>query len=132
MQKLGESDFYKNLKKPQFQPPAWLFTPVWMIIYLLLFVSLMLIINAPTSPYKNYAYLAFAIQMILNFSWMPVFYKERKICPAFVISILLFLSIIAMMIIYYKISIIAALLQIPYLLWSIYAAAINFYICKAN
>lgn len=132
MQKLGESDFYKNLKKPLFQPPSWLFAPVWMIIYLLLFVSLMLIINAPASPYKNYAYLAFGIQMILNFSWMPVFYKERKICPAFIISVLLFLSILAMIIVYYKISIIASLLQIPYLLWSIYAAAINFYICEAN
>lgn len=132
MQKLGESDFYKNLKKPPFQPPSWLFAPVWMIIYLLLFVSLMLIINAPASPYKNYAYLAFGIQMILNFSWMPVFYKERKICPAFIISVLLFLSILAMIIVYYKISIIASLLQIPYLLWSIYAAAINFYICEAN
>lgn len=132
MEKLGNTEFYKNLKKPMFQAPSWLFAPMWMVIYLLLFVSLVLIINAPASKLKNYAYIVFSIQMLLNFAWMPVFFKEKKICPAFIISLLLFFSVLAMVIIYFKISIIASLLLIPYLLWSLYATAINLYICEAN
>jgi len=132
MEKLKDSAFYKNLKKPPFQPPSWLFAPVWMVIYLLLFASLMLIIVAPENSLKGYAYTAFVVQLILNFTWMPVFYVGKKICLAFLISFLLILSIIVMMYFYYKISVIAALLLIPYLLWSIYATVINLYICNAN
>lgn len=132
MEKFGDTDFYKNLKKPPFQPPSWLFRPVWSVIYFLLFVSLTLIIIAPENPNKVYAYVSFAIQLILNFTWMPVFFREQKICSAFVISLLLFVSVIAMMFFYFKISVIASLLLVPYLLWALFATILNFYICDLN
>lgn len=132
MENYGNTKFYKDLKKPVFQPPSWVFRPMWMIIYLLLFISLTLIINAPQNSMKIYAYSAFVIQLILNFAWMPVFFRERKICSAFVISLLLFISVVVMMILYFKISIIASLLLIPYLLWSLFAAILNFSICELN
>lgn len=132
MKEYGNTDFYKQLKKPPYQAPAWLFRPMWMVLYALLFISLTLVIIAPQNPLKIYAYIAFSIQLLLNFSWMPTFFRERKLCQAFIISALLFISICVMMYFYYKISIIAAILLIPYLLWSLYAAAINFYICEVN
>lgn len=132
MKKPADTQFYKDLKKPPFQPPSWLFAPVWTIIYILLFASLIFVIKAPYTPVKILAYLLFSIQMILNLSWMPVFFKKKKICTAFLISILLFLTLTAMIITFYKISFYAAVLLLPYLFWSAYASAINFYICEMN
>lgn len=132
MTQYGNSDFYKNLKKPPFQPPSWLFKPVWIVLYLLMFVSLTLIIISPSNSFKIYAYIIFAVQLLLNFSWMPVFFREHKICPAFIVSLLLFLAVLAMVLVYAKISVVAAVLQVPYLIWSLYASAINFYICEVN
>lgn len=128
----GDTEFYKNLKKPFFQPPKWIFTPVWSIIYVLLLISLILIINAPDNKYKLIAYIIFTVQMLLNISWIPLFFKAQKICAALIISILLFLSVLGMVIIFYKISILSGLLQIPYLLWSGFASILNFYICTNN
>ena len=128
----GDTEFYKNLKKPFFQPPKWIFTPVWSIIYVLLLISLILIINAPDNKYKLIAYIIFTVQMLLNISWIPLFFKAQKICAALIISILLFMSVLGMVIIFYKISILSGLLQIPYLLWSGFASILNFYICTNN
>lgn len=83
MKKPADTKFYKNLNKPPFQPPAWLFAPVWTIIYILLFISLVFLIKAPFHPLKPVAYILFSIQMILNVSWMPVFFKKQKICAGF-------------------------------------------------
>lgn len=132
MQKPGDTKFYKKLKKPPFQPPAWLFAPVWTIIYFLLFASLIFLFKAPPHHLKPLAYVLFSIQLILNLSWMPVFFKKKKICAAFAISILLFLCVLAMIIVFYQISFYASILLIPYLFWSVYASAINFYICEMN
>ena len=132
MKKPADTKFYKNLNKPPFQPPAWLFAPVWTIIYILLFISLVFLIKAPSHPLKPVAYILFSIQMILNVSWMPVFFKKQKICAAFAISVLLFFCIIAMIIVYYPISFYASILLIPYLFCSAYASAINLYICEMN
>lgn len=132
MKNPGDTEFYKNLKKPLFQPPKRIFAPVWGVIYILLLISLILIINAPDNKYKLIAYITFTVQMLLNISWMPLFFKAQKICAALIISILLFLSVLGMVIIFYKISILAALLLMPYLLWSGFASILNFYICTQN
>ena len=127
-----DTEFYKNLNKPFFQPPKWLFAPVWTVIYILLLLSLILIIKAPQNNLKTLAYILFAIQMILNISWMPVFFKAQKICTAVIISLFLFLTVAVMIFVYYKISFISAVLLIPYLIWSGFASILNFVICKIN
>ena len=128
----GNTEFYKKLKKPFFQPPNWLFAHVWTVIYILLLFSLLLIIKAPQNTLKITAYMLFALQMILNISWMPVFFKAQRICAALIISVLLFLNILAMIIVFYKISFISSILLIPYLLWTGFASVLNYVICKLN
>ena len=132
MTNAGNSQFYKNLKKPFSQPPKWLFAPVWTVIYILLLLSLLLIIKAPDNKFKNWAYILFTVQILLNLSWMPVFFKAQKICAAVIISILLFLCVLSMTLVFYKISYISAILLIPYLLWSGFASVLNYCICKIN
>lgn len=132
MENPGDTEFYKNLKKPFFQPPKWIFAPVWTVIYILLFLSLILIIKAPHNNLKTLAYILFVVQMILNISWMPVFFKAHKICEAVIISLFLFLTVTTMIFVYYKISFISAVLLIPYLIWSGFALVLNFVICKIN
>lgn len=129
---MKEQIFYNNLKKPKYNPPSWLFAPVWTILYIAMFISFVLIFKAPPHPLKGMAYTLFASQLLLNLSWTPVFFKEKRICEAFFITIILVFNVAVMVLIFYPISFFAAVLQIPYLFWIIFASVLNHYICKMN
>lgn len=129
---MKEQCFYKKLNKPKFSPPAWLFAPVWILLYFFMLISFVLIFKAPPHPIKGMAYTVFAFQLFLNFSWSPVFFKEKRICDAVFICGVLVFNIAVMILLFYPISHFASLLQIPYLFWTIFATVLNYYICKLN
>lgn len=118
------TDWYQYLNKPSFNPPNWIFGPVWTILYLMMGIAFAMIWHS-RHPQKNKAMLLFAIQFIFNLAWSFLFFNRHLLGIAF-IEILLMGCFIALTIIsFYKINKLAAYLLIPYLCWVSFAAVLN-------
>ena len=126
-----DNEFYKNLKKPNFTPPSSIFKLVWPILYILMAISLFLVLIS-SSALKTMAVSIFIFQLFLNIIWSPVFFIFGKIRLALIISILLTVSVLFMMFIFYEISVLACFLQIPYFLWLCFATVLNWNFVKLN
>lgn len=125
--------WYVFLKKPAFNPPNWLFGPVWTILYIMIGISAYLVWQkrSHSVSYVNAQYIYF-LQLLLNFSWSIIFFGMHQILPALIIILLLWFSIILTIIFFGKISKAAAWLLVPYLLWVSFASVLNFAIFRLN
>jgi translocator protein len=117
--------WYATLNRPSFNPPNWLFGPVWTTLYLLMGFSLFLIWKQSASKERNLAIFVFLLQLALNFCWSFIFFYFNRIGLALVEIILLWISIIIMLVLFYKIKPVAAYINIPYLLWVSFATILN-------
>ncbi|MBN2052570.1 tryptophan-rich sensory protein [Candidatus Woesearchaeota archaeon] len=123
--------WYAALKKPVFNPPNWVFAPVWTFLFLLMGISLYLVWKKGFGNDKLALYF-FIIQFLLNILWSALFFGLRMPLAAFVEIILLWIAILATIITFYKISSAAGIMLIPYLLWVSFAAVLNFSIWMIN
>lgn len=117
--------WYASLIRPSFNPPNWVFGPVWTCLYLILGISLFLIWKQNASRDRNLAIFVFLIQLTLNFSWSFIFFFFNLIGLALLEIILLWISIVLMILRFYKIKPLAAYINIPYLLWVSFASILN-------
>lgn len=125
--------WYANLKKPSFNPPNWLFAPVWTILYLLMGVALYLVWNQGFEKKAvKIALIVFALQLILNALWSFLFFGLQSPGYALVEIIILWLAILLTILKFFKISKTAGLILVPYLLWVSFASLLNFFIFKLN
>ena len=122
---------YQELVKPPLTPPGWIFPVVWTILFVLMGISAYLIYVSDSKD-KNQALQIYAIQLMLNFIWSLVFFNMQAYLLAFVILILLWISIIAMIKTFNQINPIAGKLQVPYLLWVTFAGYLNLAIYFLN
>ena len=120
-----DSLWYDTLNKPFLNPPAWIFSPVWIILYATLLVALILytIRFSRRSKVKGYVY--FVVQILLNLAWSPAFFVAHNIGMALVIILLLDLFVIMTIIQFFKVSKIAGIIMIPYLIWILFATYLN-------
>ena len=121
----GVNDWFLTIQKPFFNPPNYLFAPVWTILYILMGISLFIVLQTPSSRSKKYAISIFMVQLLLNFCWSFIFFKYHLIGLALVDIILIWLAIICMIYSFYQINKKAGYLQIPYLLWVSFASILN-------
>ncbi len=119
----GIKDWYVHLNKPFFNPPNYLFGPVWSLLYLLMGISLFMILQYTVS--KKKAILIFSIQLFFNFWWSFLFFKFQLLGLSLIEIMLMWLSILWMIIEFRKINKTAGYLQIPYLLWVTFATLLN-------
>lgn len=117
--------WYAEINKPSFNPPNYLFGPVWTALYILMGISIYMILQSPKTELRKKAIAIFCIQLFLNFCWSFIFFKFQLLGLAFIEIILIWVSIITMIIIFFEINKKAALLQIPYLLWVSFASILN-------
>lgn len=117
--------WYATLNKPFFNPPNYLFGPVWTLLYLLMGISLYMILQSPVNEFRKKAIIIFSLQLFLNFWWSFLFFKFHLLGIAFVEIIIIWISIITMIYVFQKINKTAAYLQIPYLLWVSFASVLN-------
>ena len=127
-----DNDFYKNIKKPPFTPPPTVFKIVWPVLYLLMFVSVIIVILKETEGIKKLSLIVFTIQLFLNIIWSPVFFVLKNIKTAFIIALLM--TVFTGITIYFfsKISLLAGILLIPYIIWLIFACFLNYEFLKLN
>ncbi len=125
--------WYATLSKPSFNPPNWIFAPVWTLLFFLMGVSLYLVWckkdNLPVGG-KRVAVLVFFQQLSLNILWSALFFGLHNPFLAFCEIILLWLSILMTIFYFSKISKAAAWLLLPYILWVSFAAFLNFSIWR--
>lgn len=121
----GITDWYVNLNKPSFNPPNYLFGPVWTFLYLLMGVSLFIVWRSPAGPDRTQALRIFVIQLTLNFLWSFLFFRFNLPGLALLEIIMIWISILTMILLFGRISKPAAYLQIPYLLWVSFATVLN-------
>ncbi len=125
--------WYAALNKPSFNPPDWLFAPVWIVLYLVMGISLFIIWKEglKNKDVKS-AFIFFIIQLILNASWSVVFFGVHSVIGGLIVIIILWLLILVTIIKFKNISRTAAILLIPYLIWVSFATILNFFINKLN
>ena len=127
------NDYYLQLNKPPWNPPNWIFGPVWTTLYIMMGVSLWLVwkSNYPKAIVQK-ACLIFAAQLFLNFWWSIIFFNLQLPGWAFVEIILLLTAIIYTIFEFSKISKPAAWLLIPYVSWVSFASILNYAIFSLN
>jgi benzodiazapine receptor len=118
-------EWYATLNRPSFNPPNWVFGPVWTSLYILMGISFFLIWKQEASKVRNRAILIFLLQLLLNFAWSFIFFFFNLIGLALVEIILLWISIVMMLVVFYKIKPVASYINIPYLLWVTFATVLN-------
>lgn len=118
--------WYAALAKPSFNPPGWVFGPVWTTLYALMGLAAGLVYNEGTKrPEVKQALFVFVAQLILNVLWSIMFFGAHQILGAFVIIIALWVLILGTILRFLKISKAAAGLLVPYILWVSFAAVLN-------
>jgi len=122
---------FDTLNKPAFAPPTWVFPVAWGILYLLMGIGAARV-SQTFSLEKENAILLFAAQLVINFFWPILFFVLQNYAFACIWLGLLLVLVIAMTIEFGKADRTAALLQIPYILWSVFALALNFSVSLMN
>lgn len=150
------STWYASLDKASFNPPSWVFGPVWTMLFFLMGISLFLVwrkrwsvsISEQEAGQKTWnpissklwigswreenVIIVFALQLVLNILWSVIFFGLKMPGLAFFELIMLWFAIEYMVINFYRISKVAGLLQIPYLLWVSFAGILNFFVWILN
>ncbi|MCC6758060.1 MAG: tryptophan-rich sensory protein [Candidatus Omnitrophica bacterium] len=125
--------WYRDLKKPLFTPPDWLFAPAWITLYLLMAVAVYLIwMQGLNTAGVKTAVVVFIIQLLLNSAWSFIFFGMKSPLYGLIEIVILWLSIAVCSVLFWQISILAGWLMVPYLLWVSFAAVLNFAIWKLN
>ena len=124
--------WFATLAKPEFNPPNWLFGPVWTALYIMMGIALYLVWTKRRDLPKTYAYGIFTVQMILNFSWSLVFFNQHQIGWALVVIAALWIAIILTIFEFAKHSKLSAWLLVPYICWVSFASLLNYAIWSLN
>lgn len=125
--------WFTTLEKPFFNPPSWLFAPVWTMLYILMGVAAGLVWNKGFHHlWVKTALYHFGFQLVLNASWSVAFFGYQS--P--LVALFIIIALIVLVLITFKwfkiVSNTAAYLLIPYILWIVFAAALNFEIWRLN
>ena len=128
----GAATFSETVVQPPLSPPAWLFPVVWSILYVLMGISATRISLAPDSPQKKQGLNLFIIQLVLNFFWSLIFFNLQAYGLAFLWLVALWITVFLMILSFRKADPVAALLQIPYLIWLTFAAYLSFGVWYLN
>ncbi|HEV2630244.1 MAG TPA: TspO/MBR family protein [Pseudolabrys sp.] len=121
--------WYAGLRKPAFNPPDWVFAPVWTILYVLIAIAGARVFGTPGGEAAMAVWIA---ALALNFLWSPVFFGLRRPAVALAIVAGLLAAIIAFIALSWPIDLTAALLFLPYAVWVGFATTLNAAVVRLN
>ena len=125
-------DIYEKINQPFLAPPAWLFPVVWTVLYGLMGISAAQIASFPDGKQRSRALNIFVIQLAVNFFWSLIFFNAQAYESAFLWLVLLWILVFAMILFFYKLDRLAAVLQIPYFLWVSFAGYLSYMVWQLN
>jgi len=117
--------WYRALEKPPFNPPDWVFAPVWTTLYVLMAVAAWRIWRLPTSKRRSQALLAYCVQLALNFLWSMLFFGLQAIGMALAEVVFLLSAIIVTLVLFWQLDRVAGMLLLPYPVWVAFATVLN-------
>ncbi|HMK45627.1 MAG TPA: TspO/MBR family protein [Methanocella sp.] len=121
-----------TLNKPSFAPPDWIFGPAWTILFLLMAIALYLVWKQWPARYARIGMGLFGIQIILNVLWNYIFFGAHMLFGGLIEISALLIAIIMTIIAFYRVDNRAALMMVPYLLWTCFATALSIQIWIMN
>ena len=122
--------WYSTIVKPSFNPPDWIFGPVWITLYIAMSVAVWLIwINPKKTEKIIYIYF---VHLLINGSWSLFFFGLHLILVSLIIIGVIIFLVVWLIKLYYPINKLSSFLMIPYLMWLSYAFILNFYIFTLN
>jgi translocator protein len=124
--------WYEGLVKPAWNPPAWLFGPVWSLLYVMMAVAAWLVWREGGWRTQRRALFLFLLQWLLNALWTPLFFGLHRPDLALAEILLLWLALVATLLVFWRVRPLAGLLLVPYLAWSSFAALLNFTLWRLN
>lgn len=126
---LGPDAWFAALAKPAFNPPAWLFAPVWTLLYVFIGIAFArTILRDPGAPEMK----VLVVQMLLNWSWTPLWFGLHLMWAAFAVIVALWISIVAFILLVWNKDRVSAALFLPYLAWVSFAGLLNGTIAAMN
>ncbi len=125
-------DWFDSLRKPSWNPPGWIFGPVWTVLYTMMAVAAWLVWRQGGWGKQRKPLLIFLAQLVLNAAWTPLFFGLHQPGLALIDIALLWFGIIAMIAAFWRVHHAAAALLVPYLAWVSFAAFLNFTIWRLN
>lgn len=125
--------WYASLVKPPFNPPNWVFGPVWTTLYTLMGIAAFLVWRKGIRDRQVRIALAiFVVQLVLNVLWSVVFFGLHFLLGGFILIVILWVAILLSIIIFSRVSKVAGVLLIPYILWVSFATVLNFSLWSLN
>ena len=122
-------DWYASINKPSWNPPPWIFGPVWTALYLMMGVAAWLVWRR--DGWRRPLWLYFT-QLALNAAWTPVFFGAREIGWALVVILALWTAILVTLLAFLRVSRAAGWMFVPYLAWVSFASVLNFTLWRMN
>ena len=117
--------WYQALEKPPFNPPDWLFAPVWTALYILMGIAAWRVWRLRSFEATRTAFAVFGVQLCLNLTWSFLFFGLQRIDLALLEIVILLVAIIANTIMFWRIERLAGLMFVPYAAWVTYATLLN-------
>ena len=105
---------------------------VWSVLYVLIGFALVLVITARGAPGRRIAIIAFAVQLLLNLAWSPLFFGAHQMLPALVLLGVLDLASVVTVVLFRRVRPLAAAMLLPYLAWCLFATLLNAQFLQAN
>ena len=126
------SGWFITLNKPSWNPPNWVFGPVWSVLYLFMAIAAWLVWRQLGWPGAAVPLALFVVQLLLNGAWTGLFFGLHKPWVAFAEIILLWCAILATLSSFWRVSPLAGWMLVPYLVWVTFAAALNLTLARMN
>ncbi|MBK8037433.1 MAG: tryptophan-rich sensory protein [Verrucomicrobiaceae bacterium] len=121
--------WYQTLEKPSWNPPSWIFGPVWTLLYLGMAVAAWLVWKRGE---QGHALRLYVVQLALNAAWTPVFFGAHQLGAAFIVIVCMWIAILLTLRAFWTVSRPAGLLFVPYLAWVSFASMLNFTLWRLN
>jgi benzodiazapine receptor len=128
----ADDPWFAQLVKPAAYPPPAAFGVVWTILYAMMGLSLAVVASARGAAGRGFAVAAFAVQLVLNLAWSPLFFGAHQITGALILIACLDAAVVVTILLFWKVRPLAALLLLPYLLWIAFATYLNWEFRQAN
>lgn len=129
----GVESWYQTIQKPSWNPPNWIFGPVWTTLYVMMGIALFLVWKEDTSEeLKKIAIALFAVQLTLNFFWSFIFFNQQQPGWALVEIIAMWFFILLTIFAFAQVNKTAAWLLVPYISWVSFASILNYTIWQLN
>ena len=129
---MGQPEWYGTLTKPSWNPPSWVFGPVWTTLYILMATAAWLVWREAGFEGASAALTFFFVQLALNLAWSGIFFALRSPGWAMVEILVLWSAILVTLILFLRHSTVAGWLMVPYLLWVSFASVLNGAIVRLN